>query len=511
MRPPLSSLCQTTAVSIATILGTGILGLPVSLHSSGIRPFLFTFTLNLFAQLGVVIAAVELLQRAHGSPSSGDVVDDCQANLQRPYVPLANEDTSPSETLSSPRPTTAPAPSLHSLAKHFLPRPAARATFNAIVVAHFLFILSAYALAGPQALSALIPMLRYAPWWSLPTAFVLAGAAAVTCFEQALLPPLTLGTLVKAVLLTVLVLVIFIRGLAIRQAIVDDWHPQVLIDPFLMGTFALNGVVNLMPVTFQACLDGTKGVDGRVPPLDRAFVRGYRMATIVAIVVCYVLNVTWCFAVLLCVPQRSRSLETTTVPLDKGRQIVSTFFSSELESIREVYTNASLTEASELGQISTIPLIEVLEAKEDQLDWVIALLVNIFIALSVTISFLVMSLGMKHFIDGQAQSQSTPSSRFGYDTNRRFKYVLHFAVILTTAVGNPTALFKIMEGVTALSLNMEAGLFVLYMLYSGRSMTKEIPAPLSRNHFVGLVLFVGLYFGSAVLIDLVFYLPSAFT
>lgn len=455
--------------------------------------------------MGVVIATVELLQRAHTD-------DNCQTTHQPAYLSLPNDDPPQSEPLSPQRPTPQHALSLHSLAKQFLPNPVAREMFNTLVVLHFLFILSAYALAGPQALASLIPLLKRAPWWSLQTAFVLLAALAVTCLERALLPPLTLGTLVKAVLLTVLVLMIFVRGLAIRQNIVNDWHPYVLIDPFLMGTFALNGVVNLMPVTFQACLEGTRRIDGAIPSIDRAFVRGYRMATVAAIVICYLLNVTWSFAILLCVPQTSRPLEAAaTAGAGGGRRAISVMLSQGFEAVREVPSNASLTQANELGQISTIPLIDVLKAREDRLDWVIALLVNIFITLSITISFLVMSLGMKHFIDGMARNHSTPNSRFGYDTKRRFNYILYFAIVLTMAVSNPTALFKIMEGVTALSLNMEAGLFVLYMTYVGRSMTKEIPAPLSPTHFIGLVLFVGVYFGSAVLIDLVFYLPHAFT
>lgn len=52
-------------ISIATILGSGLLGLPVSIAQSGILPFLFTFTLNLLAQIAVVSLILELLQTAH--------------------------------------------------------------------------------------------------------------------------------------------------------------------------------------------------------------------------------------------------------------------------------------------------------------------------------------------------------------------------------------------------------------------------------------------------------------
>lgn len=73
MRPTWTSLGQTVAVSVATILGTGILGLPVSLNASGVRPFLLLFTANLFAQIGVVYATAELLQRTFLATTQTDV------------------------------------------------------------------------------------------------------------------------------------------------------------------------------------------------------------------------------------------------------------------------------------------------------------------------------------------------------------------------------------------------------------------------------------------------------
>lgn len=511
MRPPFSSLCQTTAVSVATILGTGILGLPVALHASGIRPFLLTFTFNLFAQLGVVIALVELLQRAHVVQEQSDSEEHCQTANNSQFLPLSTVDTSQPKTSSLQRQEQDHAPSLHSLSNLFLSKPSLRAFFNAIVIIHFLFIISAYALAGPQALAALTPVLHQLPQWLLPTLFVIFGAIAVIFLEHALLPPLTFGTILKAVLLTAVVFIVLARGLVIRQNAVNDWHPHVLIDPFLMGTFALSGVINLMPVTFQACLEGTRGIDGIIPPMDRVFIRSYRMATVIAILICYILNIIWSIAVLLCVPQTSDSVgATASASTEDDTRFASTLLSQTIETFRQTQSNSSLTEASELGEISTIPLIGVLKARGDSLDWVVVLLVNIFTALSITISFLVMSLGMKHFIDGEARDQSTPDSRFGYDTNRRFKYVLYFAIVLATAVSSPTALFKIMEGVTGLSVNIEAGLFVLYMAYVSRKMTNEIPAPLSSAHFIGLLLFVGSYFSTAILVDVLFYLPHVF-
>ncbi len=51
-------------ITVAVILGTGILGLPIKMSKSGFSPFLLTFVLCLAMQLSVGIVFVELLQRA---------------------------------------------------------------------------------------------------------------------------------------------------------------------------------------------------------------------------------------------------------------------------------------------------------------------------------------------------------------------------------------------------------------------------------------------------------------
>eukprot|EP00166_Cyanidium_caldarium_P003604 ctg_35.g103 len=55
---------STYFLTIATVLGTGVLGLPVSLYRCGVRPFLVWFTVTVVAQCGTVYGTVELLQRA---------------------------------------------------------------------------------------------------------------------------------------------------------------------------------------------------------------------------------------------------------------------------------------------------------------------------------------------------------------------------------------------------------------------------------------------------------------
>lgn len=58
---------QCYFVTIATILGTGILGLPVTLSKSGIYPFLASFLFGALMQMLTVYFFTELLQLAHVS------------------------------------------------------------------------------------------------------------------------------------------------------------------------------------------------------------------------------------------------------------------------------------------------------------------------------------------------------------------------------------------------------------------------------------------------------------
>lgn len=506
MRPTLSALVQATAVSVATILGTGILGLPVTLHTSGLRPFLVVFTLNLFAQIGIVITTVELFQRAQKNPS---VNHQYQATNQ-----VEDEESSPTELNPSPIQNQAyEAPSLHSLSKLYVKSSPLRALFNFMVDSHFLFVLAAYALAGPQAFMSLISILKKVPEWAIITAFVILLASAASYFHELLLPYLTIGTLVKSALLFILVLVVFIRGLAFRQDVADSWKPSVLVDPFLMGTFALNGIANLMPVTLQVCIDSIKGEDGTPGKVDRPFIRAYRLVSIIAVILCYVLNIMWSYAVLMCVPQTNTSTNSA-MPQAGEEPAVRTlgrFLFERLITLRQQEASTSLEEANELGEISTIPLIEVLHGRNDPMVSVIAFMVNLFITLSITVSFVVMSMGLIHYIDGEARNQTTPDSRISYDVNRRSKYILAYAFILFTSLSDPTALLKIMEGFTTLSVNIECGLFMLYMLHVARKEGYDIPVALNSMQTYLIIAYVALYFVTAIVVDLGIFIPSIFT
>ncbi|PXF44741.1 hypothetical protein BWQ96_05500 [Gracilariopsis chorda] len=462
MRPPFATLLQTFAVSVATVLGTGILGLPVALHASGLRPFLALFVFNLISQIGVIAATTEILHLAF------------RASAPHHYQPLDPHAQSH-------------APSLHSLASRFISVAFFRTVFSFLVLLHFLFILSTYALAGPQAYVALFPILATVPIQLIQTVFVLVSALLIISADTRLLPSVTLATIAKALLLTVLVSLTLARSLTIREPVHDDWRLPVLIDPLLMGTMALSGVVNLMPVTFHKSIDSLPPTDATV---DRQFVAAYRNATVIGIIVCFLLNIAWAIAVLFSVPQSSSS---------------SAVAHATRALVRAVKPCATLQEAYDQGQIATIPLVKVLQCRKDSLDSVISFIVNLFIVVSITVSFLVMSMGMKHYLDGQAREKA--ESPQDYDYARGFRYLVCFGIVLGTALANPHGLFRIMEGVTTLALNIEAGLFMLFMLYVARSDDGGEHSLLSPLAASFVYLFVGFYFLTVVCVDSFFYLP----
>ncbi|MGH0167373.1 UNVERIFIED_CONTAM: hypothetical protein FKN15_008167 [Acipenser sinensis] len=54
---------QCYFVSVASILGTGILGLPVTIAHSGLQPFLVSFVIGFFMQALLIYLFIDLLQR----------------------------------------------------------------------------------------------------------------------------------------------------------------------------------------------------------------------------------------------------------------------------------------------------------------------------------------------------------------------------------------------------------------------------------------------------------------
>lgn len=74
-----------------------------------------------------------------------------------------------------------------------------------------------------------------------------------------------------------------------RVSSTDDYSASGA--PFLIGTIALGGVVNVMPVLFESV------------PMSKLALQQFRSAIIAGVVVCYVLNLLWAYFILRVVPQ----------------------------------------------------------------------------------------------------------------------------------------------------------------------------------------------------------------
>jgi amino acid permease len=536
-RPSYAALLQTSAFCVATILGSGILGLPVSLYRSGIPPFILSFTCTLVAQLSVVYAGCEILQRAqvdiHDKVTSAGAWESLQYGMGEidRSTNLEAQGEGQSGLDSEPQ-----GPSLHTFAELYLPSVSLKVLFETAVMLHFISIMSSYALGAPQAFEAVFPDLFHVSHLSMIIGFSVISSLIVVFFSDAIVLPLTIATFFKGGLLSGLVIWILVIGIRINVKPLTDWSPAADIEPFLMGSLALAGCINLMPKLWEICLRST-GLPN-LQGMDREFVSWFRAAVNVAVLLCYVLNILWCIGVLLIVPQTSAMARSLPMP-PPSRSALLVLLGTPSRAgadanssggIQAFSNLTSLAHSNSLGEISTIPLVEVLKSRSHGGAQVIFNLVNLFVFVSITVSFLVVGIGMKHMLDDLASSavewiHFRPSAasptvrqvRRQKSVLRHASSLLSFGVVAGIAASNPRLLLKIMAGVTSLCVNAEGGLLIMVMLYVSRKKhrdeanLKAIPAAMSPVVSF-LVLFVGFsYYGFVILLDISKYLPTLFS
>ena len=142
---------------------------------------------------------------------------------------------------------------------------------------------------------------------------------------------------------------------------------------------------------------------------------------------------------------------------------------------------------------------------------------------SITVSFITMSTGTKHVLDGfvkswraKAASPVDASSyvpmwmqdlaRLPIPTNARrgVLYTSLFATVFLFAASNPEGFINVMEKVTSLALNLESGVFIVLMYGTARQMTENIYVPWALPSWsFPLRWVVMIYFIYAVLYDIV--------
>jgi hypothetical protein len=206
----------------------------------------------------------------------------------------------------------------------------------------------------------------------------------------------------------------------------------------------------------------------------------------------------------------------------------------------------SLARANALGQISTVPLVQVLKGRAHGAAAALVInMVNVFIFISISVSFLVMGIGMCQMLDEMADSavdrvqrrrrEAQGGVRAGRTTRRMRKVAraalasLFFAIVSAISASNPKALLHIMAGITSLALNLEGGVLIIIMFVVSRQSKRAeappqdvaldcaprsdldgIPAPVKPAAGWALVAFVVAFFGFAVVVDVVKYIPTMF-
>ncbi|XP_047231688.1 uncharacterized protein si:ch211-51h4.2 isoform X2 [Girardinichthys multiradiatus] len=451
---------QCYFLTIATILGTGILGLPVTISHAGLVPFLISFLVGFFVQALLVYLFVELLQKCQvvqleflkTGVAECIVMDQVSTENQ-----IATEEEEEEEEAENAEADTgllqssAPAlydqaenlqPNLHLLGCLFLSRPMSHA-FNCIL----LFQLHVY----------VIPAFT----WILTLAILLA---------HTIIQPITsLLTLLKGILLIVTVAVTFAVGSEVGLQSRSDFSQMG--KPFLMGTVALGGIVNVMPLLFSQISH------------NKIQILWFRRAVLGGLTTCMVLNILWCWAVLEIVPQtslpeRRMAAETTTRPTSSSPS------APPSSTFPLLFSNISLEESEKAGEIATIPLTKIIIERYRAYSWV-AELIQVFIAISVTVSFLVMGSAMKHTIDGlvsylwssrlewlsKAWERNSPNKHNNCSARSLVKLgfsLLGFGIIFIVSVCDPRSFVVMLDKVVSFSLNTEVGLFVFIMLRESR-------------------------------------------
>ncbi|XP_041646404.1 uncharacterized protein si:ch211-51h4.2 [Cheilinus undulatus] len=344
---------QCYFLTIATILGTGILGLPVTIAHAGLVPFLVSFLVGFFVQALLIYLFVELLQKCQvvqlESLKTG--VAECivmdQVGMEDP-APTEEEDDDESENAEADTGLLQPdatallneedslQPNLHLLGHLFLSRPMSHA-FNCILLFQFVSIGISYVLAGSEAYAALlnvshiyvIPIFT----WILTLAILLA--------HTVIQPITSVLTLLKGILLIVTVAVTFAVGSEVGLQSSSDFSQMG--KPFLMGTVALGGIVNVMPLLFSQISH------------NKTQILWFRRAVLGGLTTCTILNILWCWAVLEIVPQTSlpeRRMAAETTPQPQASSLPGP--QSSISPL--TYSNISLEESEKAGEIATIPL-----------------------------------------------------------------------------------------------------------------------------------------------------------
>nr|XP_019936133.1 PREDICTED: uncharacterized protein LOC109625363 [Paralichthys olivaceus] len=278
---------------------------------------------------------------------------------------------------------------------------------------------------------------------------------------------------------------------------------------FLVGFFVQGLLIYLFVELLQKC---------QVVQLESIKILWFRRAVLGGLTTCTILNILWCWAVLEIVPQTSlpemRTAVETSTHLDSSSPPGQRASAPPL-----LYSNISLEESEKAGEIATIPLTRIINERYRAYSWV-AELIQVFIAISVSVSFLVMGSAMKHTIDGlvssmwsrrlewlsKAWERNLPNKQHicsARSVVKGFMSLLAFVAIFIVSVCDPRGFVVMLDKVVSFSLNTEVGLFVFIMLRESREDRFQhlaVPLPVGNCVF-SLTWLLPTYFLFAVTYD----------
>ncbi|XP_077987838.1 uncharacterized protein LOC144442382 [Glandiceps talaboti] len=345
-------------------------------------------------------------------------------------------------------------------------------------------------------------------------AFIWVLAFGIVFAQPCIQPVVSILTFVKGSLLVATVAVTFLIGTEVANPVENDF--RYIGSPFLMGTVALGGIINVMPMLF-----------GKIAAVETQ-VKGFFKSVFAGLTTCAILNIVWCWAVLEIVPQlnclqsmigrdvldnstassaatqqssstaaaQSAATLTTTEIASHISLSVSTILPTTTHPVVNCLRNISLHSSKEQGEIATIPLIKIIEAEYPEYNWV-ALLVEMFIIISITVSFLTIGSAMIHTLSGWLDSLWTQDHFINYAAVhvkskceccsgkcvcRSFLSLAAFGIVFTVSMLNPKGFVTMLDKVASLVLNLEVGFFVFIMIKMARRKNyKDLKVPWQMN------------------------------
>lgn len=431
----------TTLLSIATIIGSGILALPVTLHHTSLRVFFVVFTVVYVANVAVIYAAVELFQRTTHH------LHQLQLDQHEGSSSASPGDTTHILSPTNTQRITSKNITLFAIADLYLPSHILTWLFHICTSLTFLGLLMSYGLAGPQALW---QILRPPPPPSFPPLiffflYCLTGVIAVIFFMNVLLPLFSTLTVLKGLLFIAVVLIVGVlppstRVASFRDLLYENSSLLSAVEPFLVAIVALGGLSNTMPVTYALLPEQP----------NRRQIAHFRGSVIAGLTTCYLLNIGWVIAIVQVVPRDGPS---------------------------------SLTAAYQKGQISTIPLVETLAASSGvslYLIQAVTIIVQMFILVSAGVSFFIMAAGYKSYTAGVADGicRSLEGRRFGVSQTvaRASAYTLTFGALIFFILFNPNGFITVLTRFASLTMSLQSGVFLFVMLYFCRVQLRSWPS-----------------------------------